>query len=469
MISMDFLKHSVSGMEFIDFQSSDFYTKLSSYLESQIDAEGFLSPESAKGIKPLIAEYTGFKNIDIKFEQSGNLSVDTGYFSPNHVLNNDMVDELLKTTETTLYRWFTQNTDKLFRGGIDYKTGKVTGSFQTVPVTLRINVNLNQTFPKDKVGKFGIPLQGILCGAIAHELGHVFSGCMMMSTVVSDNLTAKAALRFYRTSNTEEDRVVVLKDIGALLDVPAAKQAELQRLAQDPDDKAVFMYFDKMVSQRNMRRSLSVGVERMSSEVVADMYAIRMGCDKGIIAAISILTDHGCIQTVVNSLLTATMFTLLLFPSALMMSLGAGGIAVALMFSFFTFTFVFVMDYFSKGYSGVYNADHRRFDDAARQLIQKLKEDKSAPASQKAQMVKEIDQLMVHAKTLRPWYESTVIHRFMGWVFSQSDFKLQEIEHYTGVVANHEVNTFSHKLQALKARRDPDNRGEPETDKTYEF
>jgi hypothetical protein len=451
MISMDFLKHKVSGMEFIEFQNSDFYNKLSSYLESQIDADGILSRESAKGINPIIAEFTGFKNIDIKFEEWGNLSVDTGYFSPNHVLNNDLVDEMLKTTQTTLYRWFVQHSEKLFRGSIDYKTGKVHGSFQTIPVTMRINKHLNLTFPPDKVSKFGVPLHGILAGAIAHELGHIFSGCMMMSTVISDNLTAKAALRFYRTAHTDEERVVVLKDISSLMDVPKAKQAELQKLAQDPDDKALFLYFDKMVSQRNMRRSLSVGVERMSSEVVADMYAIRMGCDKGVIAAISILTDHGCIQTVVSSLMVACLFSILMIPSMLMLTLQTGTITAALIVGFVMFIFIFLMDYFGKGYSGVYNSDHRRFEDAARQMIQKLKEDKITPSSQRATLIKEIEDLMTHAKTLRPWYESTVLHRFMGWVFSQADFKLQEIEHYTQAVANHEINVLGAKLEGLKA------------------
>ncbi|MNY76822.1 hypothetical protein D3C86_2165250 [compost metagenome] len=57
----------------------------------------------------------------------------------------------------------------------------------------------------------------------------------------------------------------------------------------------------------------------------------------------------------------------------------------------------------------------------------------------------------------------------MGWVFNGGDFKLQEIEHHTQVLANHEINNFSHKLAALKARRDPDNIQEREENKTFEF
>lgn len=467
MISMDFLKRPVGGLEFINFQSTDFYRKMVTFLESQIGPDGVLSKEAIPGIKALVEEFTGFKNLNLKFSSSGNLSVDTGYFSPNHVLNNAMVDEFLKPTQTTLYRWFTQNKDKVFKGGIDYTTGKVLGSFQTVPVEFKINPDLNATFPAEKVKKFGVPLPGILAGAIAHELGHVFSGCMMLLTVASDNLYLKASLRYYREAKDISDRVVVLKDIASLLDVPPAKQAELQSLAQEQDEKTLFLYFDKLIAQRNMRRSLSVGVENMSSEVVADMYAIRMGCSKGIIAAIGILVDQGCIQTVVNSLMIAAVTTLLALPGWLALSLSitiAGALFTAMLF----FSLIFILNYFSKGYSGVYNADHRRFEDAARQLIQKLKEDDKVPASEKAALVDEIQTLLKHAETLRPWYESTVIHRFMGWVFSQADFKAQEVEHYTSVIANHEVNTIGFKLERLKARRDGTDTSREEEDKTFE-
>lgn len=467
MISMDFLKRPVGGLEFINFQSTDFYRKQVLFLESQIGPDGVLSKEAIPGIKTLIEEFTGFKNVDLKFSSSGNLSVDTGYFSPNHVLNNALVDDLLKPTQTTLYRWFTQNKDKVFKGGIDYTSGKVLGSFQTVPVTFQINPDLNATFPADKVKKFGVPLAGILAGAIAHELGHVFSGCMMLLTVASDNVYLKASLRYYREAKDVSDRVVVLKDVASLLDVPAAKQGKLQKLAQDQDEKTLFLYFDKLIAQRNMRRSLSVGVESMSSEVVADMYAIRMGCEKGIIAAIGVLTDQGCIQTVVNSLLIAAVTTIIALPGFIALTVSVG-VAGAMFMAMIFYMFIFVLNYFSKGYSGVYNADHRRFEDAVRQLIQKLKEDTTMPTSEKNALADEVQQLLAHANWLRPWYESTVIHRFMGWVFSQSDFKAQEVEHYTSVIANHEVNTISVKLARLKNRRDGTDTSPEETNKTYE-
>jgi len=455
MISMDFLTRgdNVGGMEFIEFQTTDFYRKLSDYLEENINGLGVLSRQATKGLLEIIKDYTGFSNITVEYTDSGNLSVDTGFFSPNHVLNNTGVDELLKTTQSTLYRWFTQNTNKVFRAGIDYRTGKVSGAFCTVPVKLAINVNLHQTFPSDKIAKFGVPLQGVLAGAIAHELGHVFSGCMMLLTTASDNLLAKAAIRHYTEAKRAEDRVVVMQDVASILDLGKGKISELQELAKDEDPKTLILYFNKLVAQRNTKRALSVGVERMTSEVVADMYAIRMGCDKGIIAAISILVDHGCIVTVLSSLFTAVLLTVLvgLFTLPSLISAIAVGVPGSVLAAggFLIFGFFFIFDYFSKGYSGVYNADHRRLEDAARQLISKLREDKRLDNAAKAEIVKEVEQLIVLTKKLKPWYESTVIHRMFGWMFSGSDFKLQEVEHYTNVLANHELNLLPTQLKLV--------------------
>lgn len=460
MISIDFLKQSRAGIEFIDFQTTRFYDVLSAAIEKHISYDtgaAVLKESVSKELLSIVEEFTGFSNISIKYEEKGNLAVDTGYFSPKHVLNNEGVDQLLGITKTTLYRWFAENKVKMFKGTIDYTTGKVGGSFKTVPVNLHINKNLNVTFSPEKVAKHGVPLPGIIAGAIAHELGHVFGACMMLYTAASDNLVAKAALSHYKAAGRTEDRVVVLKDTAAILELDPAKIAELQAIAENPNDDAFILYWNKLTVQRNSRRSLSVGVERMSSEVVADMYAIRMGCSKGIIAAISAFVDIGAITVITNSLLSATILTVLADITFLPLLISTASFTPFFVFSGIVFTTMFVADYFSRGYSGAYNADHRRFEDAIRQLIARLKEDKHITAAEKGELAKDVEILLELGKSYKPWYDNTVIGRAMGWVFNGGDFKKQEIEHYTQVLTNHELNVFSIKLAALKARRDPDN------------
>lgn len=475
MISIAFLQKPVSGLEFIDFQTTHFYNELSAVFAKYISKTpkgSILEKGFEKEVLATIERFTGFSNIKIKTADKGNLAVDTGYFSPNHVLNNAGVDTLLKSNKTTLFRWFVENKEKMFKGNIDYSTGKVSGSFSTLPVNILINVNLDVIFPEDKVVKFGVPLEGMMSGALVHEIGHVFGGCMMLHTACSDNLVAKAGLDYYRSSPRPEERVVVLRDVASALELTPAKQSELQAIAQSKDDSAFILYFNKMITQRNTRRSLSVGVERMSSEVIADMYALRMGCSKGLVASVCALVDVGLISTICNSLLTAVVLTTifsLLTPGAIVLVGLTAGLPGVLAYLGGMFAIVFAFDYFSKGYSNVYNADHRRFDDVMRQLIARIKEDKHINPSGRSELVQGIEQLLAFGKTLKPWYENTVIYRFMGWVFNGGDFKLSEIEHYTQVVSNHEVNLLPGKLAALRARRDPDNIEGRDDDKTFEY
>jgi len=455
MISMDFLKNiKVGGLEFIDFQNGNFCTKLTSHLEEHINEQGILSKDSAQGIKDIIKEFTGFKNLNIVFVDSGNLSVDLGYFSPKHVLNSDYADELLKVTDSTLYRWFTQNSSKVFQGGIDYRTGRVLGSFQTLPIEMRINANLYDFLKRDRVIKYGVPLPGLVSGLLAHEMGHPFGACMMLATLASDNILARAALRHYTTAKTTEERVVVLQDTASLLDLDKGKLSDLQAIAKNADGNAMILYFSKLQNQRNTKRSLSVGVTRMSSEVIADMYAIRMGCDKTLIAVIGNWVDTGAVESILNHAMAATIATLVVTlvssPSLISLAIVGAPSSFFLIGGLAVFTTLFVIDYFLSGYSGTYNADHRRFEDAVRQLITKLKEDKTIPPADKANLIKEVDALLEVNKKLKPWYDSTVVGRMFGWLFSGSDFKLQEMEHYTNVLANHEINLLPSQLQALR-------------------
>jgi len=294
----------------------------------------------------------------------------------------------------------------------------------------------------------------LLAGALAHEKGHCFGACMMLATACADNLLAKAALHFYTNSERTEDRVVVLQDIASILDLDKKKQSELQVIANDPDAKAVIMYFGKLTSQRNTSRALSVGVERMSSEVVADMYAIRMGFGKDVIAAIAIMVDTGCIEVVLSGILIAavqTIFIGLMTLPSLLSAIIVGVPAIVLITGgLIIFTFMYLFNYFSRGYAGVYNADHRRFDDALRQMIAKLREDKNMDNKAKAELVKDLENLVKINDKLKPWYDNTVIHRFFGWMMSGNDFRLQEVEHYTSVLANHELNLIPAQLQALR-------------------
>lgn len=454
MLSMKFLTHrSVEGLEFINFQADDFKIKMSSFLEEQIDEDQVLSKDSVDGIKSIIQEFTGFKNIKIEFTDSGNLGVDVGYFSPKHVINNAGVDDLLKPHKSSLYRWFKENKNKIFKGNVNYKTGKVEGSFQEIPILLQINPKLKSTFPEDVVKKYSIPYPGLLTGALAHEMGHCFGACALLATSVADNVIAKAALAHYKGSDTVEEKVVVLHDISQLMELKQDKLDDLKEIAQSKDDNNVILYFNKLVNQRNSSRALSLGVQTMSSEVIADVYAIRMGCGKEVVAAIGTLIDRGIIKTVLHHIMVAVFYTVvtgLLFSGSITTLALAGASGTALLgIGGITFTLSFIFSYFSRGFSGAYNADHRRFEDAVRQLIAKLKEVPDMPVDEKKQLVTDIEKLLKINKELQPWYTNTVVRRMFGWMIDGGDFKKKEFEHFTQAMANSEINVLAERLKLV--------------------
>lgn len=452
MISMDFLTKSVDGLEFINFQNTDFYSKLTAVIKEHITVteDGpVLSDTAGDRIGEIIAIYTGFSNIKFKFLEEGNLWVDTGFFAPGHILNNKGVDSILKPSETTLYRWFVENKEKIFKGSVDYSTGKVGGSFCTIPVELGINCNINDYFPPDKFAKWKVDAAGALAGAICHELGHVFSGCVALLTTVTDNFVAYAALQLYKEASTPEGRVVVLKDTATLMTLKPPKKEELAEFAKNSNDETFMLYFTKLTNQRNNQRALSVGVVNMTSEVLADMYAIRMGCSKGLVAAIGTLTDKGVIEVFMNNMLIGVVGAVMSAYLAYLPAAIAGSMVMLPVAAIAGFTLTFLVSYFSGGYSGVYNADHRRMEDAMRQLIAKFKDNKAMSSQDKANLIADVNQLLVVIKKMAPWYEGTGLYRMFGWVFSGSDFKLKEIEHYTQALNNHEITLLSEQLQGV--------------------
>lgn len=456
MIDMSFLvdKDRVAGLEFMNFQNDKFKVALVKLLDEHCPggASNFVLQKSVEAsLLELIKDYTGFENVKINFTDTGNLYMDTGYFSPGHVLNIKGIEGWLTSTDTTVYRWFTQNKDKVFKGGVDYTTGKVTGSFRTIPLELGINVNLTDYFNLKETEKWKMTPVNLLAGGITHELGHAFSGCMMMITQFTDNVVAQASMAAYKRTKRTEDRVVVLKDTATLLGMPAAKADELLEFAKQDNDESFLLYFTKLTAQRNSQRALSIGVQEMTSEVVADMYAIRMGCERELIAAISVLTTRGVIVSLLSNLMTSVVVAavtgyIVLIPSMVIAS-GVTFIAIPVMCA--TFAITFLLSYFFPYFSGVYNADPRRLEDAVRQLIAKVKESKGMPSADKTKLINEISQLLKVVEQARPWFDNTTIYRAIGWVFSGSDFKLREIEHFTQALNNNEMTILAERLKGV--------------------
>lgn len=78
--------------------------------------------------------------------------------------------------------------------------------------------------------KYGIPYHGLLAGALAHESGHCYGACAMLATTAKDNIIAKAAVAHYRQARNEDDKVIVLKEMAHLLELPKRSWKSCKKL-----------------------------------------------------------------------------------------------------------------------------------------------------------------------------------------------------------------------------------------------
>lgn len=450
MFGIDFLRQGkLSGLEFMDFVTNNFADELTAAIEPHVTInradETVLNGSVGDAILPIIEKYTGFKNITIEMMDVANFMVDVGYLSPGNILNIQGIERWYDVTASTLSQWYSKNKSKIFKGTIDYRTGKVDGSYSELPIKLFLGRPVGDIFKKSEVQKLNISVAEMIAACIAHEMGHCFAACSTIDTIANDNFVIRGALSALGAATTKEKRVTVIRNASTLLSADIESRDNLEAMAEKEDGvNDIIIYFNALISRRNSRRALSMGVEQMSSEVLADMYAIRMGFDRGITATLKIFAQGrvaGIFQSTGIMSLLLSMMLLQLLPVAplLYLIMLAGG---------FLTSFIFIYGVMS--YSNDYNSPFRRFEDAIRQMIAKLKET-DMPAKDKLAFAERAAVLLKQCEELRPIIAGTVVDRMLGRLMQGSDFKYQEFEHFTQVIANNEMEILNVKIANLSA------------------
>jgi len=451
MFGIGFLRQGrLAGLEFIDFQPNDFAKELCAAIEEYVTInraeETVLNEGVGDAILPIIEKYTGFKNITVEMMKEPNFMVDVGYMSPGNILNIQNIEQWYDVTKSTLGQWYAQNKSKVFKGAIDYKTGKVSGAYAELPIKLYLGRPIGELFNRKEVQKLKISEAEMVGGCIAHELGHCFSACSVIDTSANDNFVIRGALAALGAANTKEKRIAVIRNTASLMDAEIEAKDNVAAMAELEDDKVqeVLIYFNALITRRNSRRALSIGVAEMSSEVLADMYAVRMGFDRGITATLKIFAGSR-----VSSIATTTGIICLLTGMIMMqLALIAPIIYLVAMLGMSLFNFLFVYGVMS--YSGEYNSPFRRLEDAVRQLIAKLKE-VNMPTKDKVELAERAGALLKQCEEYRPIISGTVLDRLLGRLVNGSDYKYQEFEHFTQAIANNEMAILNVKLANLTA------------------
>lgn len=448
MLGIQFLREGkLSGLEFMDFQSSNFAKELVEAIEPHITInraeEDMLSSTVGDEILPIIEKYTGFKNITIKMMDEANFAVDVAYLSPNNILNMSGIENWIDTQDSNLSKWYASNKNKIFKGSIDYTKGKVSGAYAELPIVLYLGKPVHQLFSRKEVAKLQVPLSEMIAGCIAHELGHCFTACSTIDITANDNFVIRAALGALGATNTKEKRLTIIRSTASLLEASIEGKDNVEAIADKEDlGPEILIYFNALVSRRNTSRALSLGVAEMSSEVLADMYAIRMGFDRGIVATVSILSKTR-VSTIFSAVGIVLFFISLIFAQFLLVA--------PLLYLMIVGGFTLMSTFFIYGvmsYSGGYNSPFRRYEDAIRQIIAKIKE-VEMPAKDKLMLAERAARMLKECEALRPIIQGTVFDRLVGRMIQGADFKYQEFEHYSQAIANSELEILNARLGDL--------------------
>lgn len=449
MFGISFLRQGrLAGLEFIDFQPNDFAKELCPAIEEHIstkNSESILNGTVGEAILPIIEKYTGFKNITVEMMNQANFMVDVGYMSPSNILNIKNIEQWFDVTDSTLSQWYAKNKGKVFKGMIDYKTGKVHGAYAELPIKLYLGRPVGDLFSRKEIQKLGVSIAEMIGGCIAHELGHCFSACSVIDTSANDNFVIRGALAALGAANTKEKRITIIRNTANLLESTVESKDGVDLMAAKEElNQEILIYFNALITRRNTRRALSMGVDEMSSEVLADMYAVRMGFDRGITATLKIFAGSR-----VSSIATTTGI-LCLFTSLIFFQLAVAAPVFYFVCMLGTSLFNFLFVYGIMSYSGDYNSPFRRFEDAVRQMIAKLKE-VDMPIKDKAEFADRAAVLLKQCEEYRPIIAGTVIDRILGRIAQGSDYKYQEFEHFTQAIANSELAILNVKLANLTA------------------
>ena len=268
-----------------------------------------------------------------------------------------------------------------------------------------------------------------LAGTLRHECGHVFTGFMMLERRSVDTLIPFMAAKMYSKVEDKKTKFEILKSSLQVLEVNDKVDKDV---ADYVDEENIILYFNKMLESRNLKRTLSLGTTTRMSEIYADMYAIKMGAGKSIVAALSTKV----------SILPAWEYALIIgLP---IMLLGAMGIqAIGMVPLLVMGSFIFGMEFTANLIPGVdYDSPWRRAKTMLRFHVDEIANNKDLKGAEKVKMVKEAKELEKYIDDNKPLLEGTAIQRLWGWMTSGADFKAQDFEHYTQELISHNLSLY---------------------------
>lgn len=443
MLGIEFLKPPVelqlSGMEFMDYQKGNLFKILSGFLTNEM---AFGTPTKGladhwyfkdfdrlkEGINVIFLKETGI-NLDLQVEGVPNAAVEAGWFNPGNVLNIPGIETWFSSSQSSIGAAFKSLKTDVLKGWIDTSTGKVGGDYSKIEFRLWVNAWVEEFMNKKVIQKWNVTMPEALAGILIHEAGHVFTGFLHIHRYVVDPLVSTTAIKLIVDGKKYgKERVEVVKEAFKILE--CTQKVEQEDIADFSGEDFV-VYFNKAIQTRDVRRTLSLGTQERSSEIYADLYSVRMGCPKSLVA--------GLVSLPGLSVFTVLFFNLQITAIVTMFVMGLPFALPVIGLSFLLTPLV----YFNSYLVGTnYDTPYRRVKTILRDYIVQLNANTEIVKRDKIKFLQDAKEMEKIMDDNKPFFEGTAVQRIVGYITDGSDFKAQQFEHFTDELLAHNLSLY---------------------------
>lgn len=445
MIGIEFLKKdvpfqaSIAGLEFMERVTPTMFKRL----------EGFFEPlvKEINGETKLVMNKEDYSDLDaIIFAESGvlvnsrapvigepELAIDSGFIIPNHLMNKAIVENFYAAHHSNVATAMKAFKTDIIKGWVDTKTGRIGGDFSKVKFELLCGGDINRYFLKELYEKYKVTYHAGIAAFICHEIGHVFTHFLTIQSQCFDTASCYVTTRLALDAKTTSERFNVIKDFGKVTETEIPiKENDVENL----DESSINVMLTKFIADRNTRRSLSLGSHIRMSETYADIYALKVGCPKTLVVALSSMTDFpipvGKFFTI-GAVGTAVLFSI---SPPLGVYAGVHIAAVSIIFGLCKLSHSLEIE-------SNYDSPYRRAKNVLRVYAAEINSNKKVSVKEKTELLKKAHEIEKILDEVKPYFEGTSIQRLLNWLEFGADFKARDFEHYTQELLSHNLSLYT--------------------------
>lgn len=419
--------------ESIQFQNDMFFQELAMVIEPLRKVSDIQRSAELQALEAVINHHTG---INLRIE-TDNIDDDVpSIYIPQLDKNNVLVAGWRQalTINADANRLIQQAGDGMVRGGVDLRTGKVTGAFADILVTLAL---------PPKLLKGSRYTNEELAAKLLHECGHYYVFCEFLGRTVTTNQVLAGISRGLDKTDSQHERKAILMNAKKAL---ALTELDVEELSLVTDKSVVSAVIVRNVMKQAVSEIGSNVYDCNTWEYLSDQYATRMGAGRHLITALDKL-GRDADETSFRS----TSYFLFMEGAKVVMGLAAIGAATTgpagIILGFF-FTGGLLLWAAADGVgSSDYDRPGTRFKRIRNQLVERLKVKKS-PEDQKRtrEDIAACDLILEGVNDRLPWL--SVIATWMSPA-TRERLRAEELQQQLETLASNNLFVKASELKSL--------------------